>query len=89
MLGPQGTLSANLRWLKTATATRANRVLGKTGEAFWRREYFDHWIRSEKELAKAVAYVEANPVKAGLVSSAEDWPWSSARNTPAASGVGP
>jgi REP element-mobilizing transposase RayT len=84
VLRPQGTLSAILRWLKSATATRANRVLGKTGEAFWQREYFDHWIRSEKELASVVAYVEANSVKAGLVSSAEDWPWSSARNTPAA-----
>ena len=84
VLRPQGTLSAILRWLKTATATRANRVLGKTGEAFWQREYFDHWIRSEKELASVVAYVEANPVQAGLVSKAEDWPWSHARNTPAA-----
>jgi hypothetical protein len=57
VLRPQGTLSAILRWLKSATATRANRVLGKTGEAFWQREYFDHWIRSERELA-SVAVVE-------------------------------
>jgi REP element-mobilizing transposase RayT len=70
--------------LKTATAIRANRVLAKTGEAFWQREYFDHWIRSEKELASVVAYVEANPVLAGLVSCPEDWTWSSARNAPAA-----
>jgi REP element-mobilizing transposase RayT len=84
VLRPQGRLSAILRWLKTATATRANRLLGKTGEAFWQREYFDRWVRSEKELASVVAYVEANPVAAGLVSSAEDWPWSSARKTPAA-----
>ena len=48
VLRPQGRLSAILRWLKTATATRANRLLGKTGEAFWQREYFDRWVRSEK-----------------------------------------
>jgi hypothetical protein len=35
-------------------------------EAFWQREYYDRWIRSDKELASVVAYVEANPVKAGL-----------------------
>jgi putative transposase len=28
----------------------------------------------------AVKYVELNPVRAGLVSRAEDWPWSSARS---------
>ena len=72
VLRPQGKLSASLRWLKTATAIRANRVLAKTGEAFWQREYFDRWIRSEKELASVMAYVEANPVTAGLVSSPED-----------------
>lgn len=27
----------------------------------------------------AIRYVERNPVKAGLVERAEDWPWSSAR----------
>jgi REP element-mobilizing transposase RayT len=78
VLQPQEKLSDILRWLKTATATRANRVLGRTGEAFWQREYFDRWIRSGKELASAVAYVEANPVNAGLVAGVEDWPWSSA-----------
>jgi hypothetical protein len=26
-----------------------------------------------------VAYIHHNPVKAGLVPRAEDWPWSSAR----------
>ena len=72
VLRPQGTRSASLQWLKTAVAIRANRVLAKTGEAFWQREYFDRWIRSEEELASVMAYVEANPVTAGLVSSPED-----------------
>jgi putative transposase len=57
-----------------------NAALGKTGEAFWQREYYDRWIRSDKELASVVAYVEANPVKAGLAVCPEDWPWSSAWN---------
>src|SRR6266852_4389081 len=62
LLRPNRKLSEIMRWLKTATATRANRLLGKRAGAFWQREYFDRWIRSEKELATAMAYVEANPV---------------------------
>ena len=30
-------------------------------------------------LLACARYVEGNPVKAGLVARAEDWPWSSAR----------
>jgi REP element-mobilizing transposase RayT len=67
-----------MRWLKAATANRANALLGRTGEAFWRREYYDRWIRSERELASAIAYVEDNPVRSGLAACSEEWPWSSA-----------
>ncbi len=35
-------------------------------------------IRSDKELQKTIRYVEANPVKAGLARSEEEWHWSSA-----------
>jgi len=39
---------------------------------------FASFVMSEKHLMGAVRYVERNPVKAGLVRRAEDWPWSSA-----------
>jgi REP element-mobilizing transposase RayT len=44
----------------------------------WMREYWDRFIRDERHFAAAVAYIHNNPVKAGLVQCAEDWPWSSA-----------
>jgi REP element-mobilizing transposase RayT len=72
-----------MRWLESATANRANALLGQTRTAFWQREYFDRWIRSEQELAAAIRYVEENPVRGRLVSCPEEWPWSSARETPA------
>ena len=78
ILKPNGKLPEIMRWLKAATANRANGVMGRAGKAFWQREYFDRWIRSEKELFSAICYVEQNPVTAGLVVSPEDWPWSSA-----------
>ena len=45
----------------------------------WMREYWDRYIRDERHYIAAVAYIHENPVKAGLVAVAEDWPWSSAR----------
>jgi putative transposase len=77
-------LSEIMRWLKTATANRANKLIGKTGTPFWQREYFDRWIRSEKELSSVIAYVEENPVRSGLATCCEEWQWSSAYKEPAA-----
>jgi REP element-mobilizing transposase RayT len=66
------------RLLKGYTARCANLVLGRTGRAFWQDESFDHWVRNSIELERIIRYVENNPVAAGLVSNAGDWPWSSA-----------
>jgi mutator protein MutT len=80
VLKPHQRLSEIMQSLKTATATRANRILGTPGTSFWQREYYDHWIRSEKEFFSIVNYIERNPVSAGLVSLPEEWPWSSANS---------
>ena len=78
VLEPNGKLPDIMRWLKTATAYRANALIVKTGAAFWSREYDDRWIRSDKELSSVIEYVERNPVTAGSAACPEDWPWSSA-----------
>lgn len=44
----------------------------------WHREYFDRYIRDEAHYRNVVAYIHQNPVKAGLVSEATQWEWSSA-----------
>jgi putative transposase len=67
-----------LKSLKGSTAREANRLLGRTGEPFWQRESYDHWVRGEEEWNRIAAYIENNPVKAGLVAHPEDFPWSSA-----------
>jgi len=64
--------------VESSDRAAANRLIGKAGRAFWQREYFDRWIRSEKELYSAISYVEQNSVTAGLVVRPEDWPFSSA-----------
>ncbi|MES1203061.1 MAG: transposase [Pseudomonadota bacterium] len=57
---------------KSVTSHRINRAQNRTG-ALWRREYFDRFMRTEEKFATTVAYVENNPVKAGLVEKSEDW----------------
>ena len=70
---------------KGSTAREANRVLGRTGERFWQAESYDHWVRDDHELERIVAYIENNPVKAGLVARPEEYRWSSAaERTPSA-----
>jgi REP element-mobilizing transposase RayT len=64
--------------IKGVTAREANRILGRTGETFWQAESYDHWVRDEEERGRIAAYIENNPVKAGLVERAEDYCWSSA-----------
>jgi len=41
----------------------------------WEKGFFDHVIRSEESCEQKWLYVRDNPVRAGLVRSAEDWPY--------------
>ena len=69
---------ALMRWLKGSTARGANQILGHTGQPFWQDESYDHYLRSSSQMDRTIAYIEENPVSAGLVCSAERWRWSSA-----------
>jgi len=78
LLLPKVSPSRLMQSLKGATAGQANQLLGRTGETFWQAESYDHWVRDDSEWDRIVAYIEDNPVKAGLVQRAEDYRWSSA-----------
>ena len=41
----------------------------------WQKGFFDHLIRSGESHAEKWRYVRENPVRAGLVTEAEDWPF--------------
>jgi REP element-mobilizing transposase RayT len=64
---------------KSFTGHAANRMLGRA-DRFWAPEYFDRYMRNDGHLVGTSAYIEANPVKAGLCGVPEDWPFSSARH---------
>jgi putative transposase len=63
--------------VQSFTGAACNRLLCRHG-AFWQRESYDRSVRDERELERVIAYVEHNPVKAGLVRRAEEWKFSSA-----------
>jgi len=77
LLAPLAQLRLLTQELKGASARRLNAILHRTGR-FWQAESFDHWVRNEAQFVRIKKYIENNPVKAGLVAKAEDWPWSSA-----------
>jgi len=71
-------LAAILHSWRSYTAKQANKILGRQGK-FWANDYFDRYIRDRDHFVKATTYIRENPVKAGLATRAEDWPFSSAR----------
>ena len=52
---------------KGITGQRLNRLLNRSGP-FWQTEWYDRLIRDEVEYRKWIAYLAANPLKAGLCS---------------------
>jgi REP element-mobilizing transposase RayT len=76
---PRWDLPKVMQGIKGYTAWRINELRGTRGQAFWQDESYDHWSRDEDEMFRIIEYIENNPVKAGLCSRADAWPWSSAR----------
>jgi len=72
-------LSAYLQWVagRHGFQWRREYGLGLTGRVYQGR-FHSVPIVSDRHLVTALRYVEANPVRAGLVSRARDWLWGSA-----------
>jgi hypothetical protein len=54
-----------------------SKTLSENGVAapHWQKTFFDHLLRSSESYSEKWNYVRENPVRAGLVASAEDWPY--------------
>lgn len=79
MIEPIGsyTLSTILKEWKSYTSHEAKKILEST-DTFWMQEYFDRYVRDMTHYRNAVAYINNNPVKAGLAKRPSEWRWSSA-----------
>jgi REP-associated tyrosine transposase len=47
----------------------------KFAAPIWQKEFFDHVLRSSESYSQKWEYVRENPVRAGLVATADEWPW--------------
>jgi putative transposase len=73
-----------IRYLKSHDPTWLAKVAVQEGQRLRHRFWqpgggYDRNITSTEVLRAMIEYIHANPVRRGLVSSAEEWEWSSAR----------
>lgn len=73
-MGETESLPVLMRRVKCVTAGVANAVDQLTGR-LWMPGYHDHALRCEESIAAAARYMIVNPVRAGLVRRAGDYPY--------------
>jgi putative transposase len=73
-----GELTSFLRWLTLTHSVRWQKHYHSTGSGHVYQNRFKAFAVAEDEhFVSVLRYVERNPLRAGLVQRAEDWPWSS------------
>jgi putative transposase len=72
-----GDLSDYMMWLLTAHVRRYHQHYHSSGHVYQGR-FRSFPIQEDDHLLTVLRYTERNPVRAGLVEQAQDWPWSSA-----------
>ena len=71
-----GDLGRWMQWLLTAHVRRYHRHYVTTGHV-WQGRFKAFPVEDDDHLVTVLRYVERNPLRAELVSRAEDWKWSS------------
>ncbi len=66
------TVEKAMQWIKGRFSFRVGRELGFVGEV-WQRGFSDVRILDERSFQKHQAYIDANPLKAGLAKTAEEY----------------
>ncbi len=80
LIRPTGSsnFSKIMQSLKTNFSKQYSGQMGiPPGIKLWQKRFHDHVIRDESDLQRHMDYIHYNPVKHGLVSRPEDWPYSS------------
>jgi len=78
LITPIMTLERALQLIKGGFSFRAKREAGFTGET-WEKSFYDRRVRDWEEYCAFRRYIHMNPVKNGLASAPEEYPYSSAR----------
>jgi putative transposase len=71
-----GDLSRWMQWLMTSHVRRYHRHYQSSGH-IWQGRFKAFPIQQDYHYLTVLRYVEQNPVRAGLIDRAQNWPWSS------------
>ena len=73
-----GELSHFMRWITLTHTQRYHAAHGTTGIGhLYQGRYKSFPVQDESYYLTVMRYIESNPVRAEIVTNAEDWPWSS------------
>jgi putative transposase len=62
-------------WMKGLKRGISNACRAHSKRVRWQPGFFDHLIRNDESYGEKWNYVRDNPVRAGLVTIADDWPY--------------
>ena len=71
------TLEKTVQFIKGGFSFRARKELAIAGE-IWQTSFYDRRVRDANEYVRFRHYIHMNPVRRGLVSNPEEFPYSSA-----------
>ncbi|MEM7133274.1 MAG: transposase [Chloroflexota bacterium] len=83
MINPTGSsnFSKVMQSLKRNFTLNYKELIGITAPMkFWQKGFWDHVIRDDIDFERHLDYIHYNPVKHGLVTRPEEWPYSSFRH---------
>jgi putative transposase len=64
------------RWMGALKQCLEKQILcTRSTGPLWQRGFFDHVLRNDESYGEKWNYVRDNPVRAGLVPDADDWPY--------------
>jgi len=64
-------------WVKMWKSVSSRKMAHALGieASIWQADYFDRYLRNGDSYSDKWQYVELNPVRAGLVETADQWPY--------------
>jgi REP element-mobilizing transposase RayT len=64
-------------WMGTWKSISSRKISAAlaTKRSLWQRDYFDRFLRTTDDYSEKWNYVAMNPVRAGLCTQPDEWPW--------------
>jgi len=74
-VGREDTLSKAMHWISSSFVRRFNKASGRNGH-LWEGRFRSTIVEQEVYFLRCMAYVDLNPVRAGMVPTPQDYVWS-------------